>query len=63
MLVGNKTDLSGKRLRGVAGFTQNANVRQVSVEEGEAKAKQLGGEVIMHESIFLGVFVVCKLNV
>lgn len=33
MLVGNKTDLQGKR--------------QVSVEEGEAKAKQLGGEGIM----------------
>lgn len=33
MLVGNKTDLQGKR--------------QVSVEEGEAKAKQLGGENIM----------------
>jgi len=33
MLVGNKTDLHGKR--------------QVSVEEGEAKAKQLGGESIM----------------
>jgi len=33
MLVGNKTDLHGKR--------------QVSVEEGEAKAKQLGGEGIM----------------
>jgi len=33
MLVGNKTDLHGKR--------------QVSVEEGEGKAKQLGGEGIM----------------
>lgn len=33
MLVGNKTDLQSKR--------------QVSVEEGEAKAKQLGGEAIM----------------